>query len=277
MRRYLYYAATNAAVMVVISIIMVFLPAEWRNQSTSFLIMALLFGFAGSLFSLFRSKSAAKRSAGVYIIETPRNETEQWLVTTVARQAEQAGIGMPEVGIFDTPEMNAFATGANKNDALVAVSTGLLQTMTRDEAEAVMGHEIAHVANGDMVTLALIQGVSNTFVMLLANAVAKLIDRSGRGMGYRIGYMAGQAAFGVLASVVVSYFSRRREFRADEGGADYANTQKMIAALERLKMGKPGRLPEQLSAFGINNGMKKLFSTHPPLDDRIAALKSRQV
>lgn len=274
MRRIFYFLATNAAVMVVVSVIMLFLPAELRNQNTSFLIMALLFGFGGSIISLLMSKSMAKRSAGVHIIENPRNETEQWLISTVARQAEQAGIGMPEVGIFDTPEMNAFATGANKNNALVAVSTGLLQNMTRDEAEAVMGHEIAHVANGDMITLTLIQGVLNTFVIVLARALAMMIDRDGRGMGYYVGYMAGQAVFGVLASVVVSYFSRRREFRADEGGADYASAQKMIAALERLKMGQAGQLPDQLAAFGINSGMKKLFSTHPPLDDRIAALKN---
>ena len=274
MRRIFYFLATNAAVMVVVSVIMLFLPAELRNQNTSFLIMALLFGFGGSIISLLMSKSMAKRSAGVHIIENPRNETEQWLISTVARPAEQAGIGMPEVGIFDTPEMNAFATGANKNNALVAVSTGLLQNMTRDEAEAVMGHEIAHVANGDMITLTLIQGVLNTFVIVLARALAMMIDRDGRGMGYYVGYMAGQAVFGVLASVVVSYFSRRREFRADEGGADYASAQKMIAALERLKMGQAGQLPDQLAAFGINSGMKKLFSTHPPLDDRIAALKN---
>lgn len=276
MRRIFYFLATNAAVMVVISIVMLFLPPELRNQNTSFLIMALLFGFGGSIVSLLMSKSMAKRGAGVQIIETPRNETEQWLVSTVARQAEQAGIGMPEVGIFETPEMNAFATGANRNNALVAVSTGLLQNMTRGEAEAVMGHEIAHVANGDMITLTLIQGVLNTFVIILARALAMVIDRDGRGFGYYIGYMAGQAVFGFLASMIVSFFSRMREYRADEGGAEYASTADMIGALERLKMGQAGQLPDQLAAFGINSGMKKLFSTHPPLDERIAALKNRQ-
>ena len=275
MKRIFYFIATNAAVMVVISVIMLFLPAELRNNNTSFLIMALLFGFGGSIFSLLMSKRMAKRSAGVQIIDTPRNDTEQWLMTTVARQAQQAGIGMPEVGIFETPQMNAFATGANKNNALVAVSTGLLQNMTREEAEAVMGHEIAHVANGDMITLTLIQGVLNTFVIILARAVAMIIDRDGRGFGYYIGYMAGQAVFGVLASIIVSFFSRMREFRADEGGAEYSSSQNMIAALERLKMGQAGQLPDQLAAFGINSGVKKLFSTHPPLDDRIAALKNR--
>ena len=275
MKRIFYFIATNAAVMVVISVIMLFLPAELRNNNTSFLIMALLFGFGGSIFSLLMSKRMAKRSAGVQIIDTPRNDTEQWLMTTVARQAQQAGIGMPEVGIFETPQMNAFATGANKNNALVAVSTGLLQNMTREEAEAVMGHEIAHVANGDMITLTLIQGVLNTFVIILARAVAMIIDRDGRGFGYYIGYMAGQAVFGVLASIIVSFFSRMREFRADEGGAEYSSSQNMIAALERLKMGQAGQLPDQLAAFGINSAVKKLFSTHPPLDDRIAALKNR--
>jgi len=221
------------------------------------------------------SKSMAKRGAGVHVIETPRNETEQWLVSTVARQAKQAGIGMPEVGIFDTPDMNAFATGANKNNALVAVSTGLLQNMSREEAEAVMGHEIAHVANGDMITLTLIQGIVNTFVILLARALAMAIDRDGRGIGYYVGYFGGQIVFGFLASIIVSFFSRQREFRADVGGAEYASSQGMIGALERLKQGHAGELPNQLAAFGINSSVKNLFSTHPPLDDRIAALKNR--
>jgi len=274
-RRIFYFLATNAAVMLVASIIIQFLPAEYRNQHGSFLVIALVAGFGGSIVSLLMSKSMAKRSACVMVIESPRNETEQWLVQTVKRQAEQAGIGMPEVGIFDTPDMNAFATGANKNNALVAVSTGLLQNMTRDEAEAVMGHEIAHVANGDMITMTLIQGVLNTFVLLLARALAMLIDRNGRGIGYYVGFYGGQMVFGFLASIVVSYFSRRREFRADEGGADYASSQKMIAALEKLKAGHSGQLPNQLAAFGINNSIKSLFSTHPPLDDRIQALKNR--
>lgn len=275
MRRIFYFLATNAAVMLVASIIIQFLPAEYRNQHGSFLVIALVFGFGGSIVSLLMSKSMAKRSAGVMVIESPRNESERWLVDTVRRQAEQAGIGMPEVGIFDTPDMNAFATGANKNNALVAVSTGLLQNMTRDEAEAVMGHEIAHIANGDMITMTLIQGVLNTFVLLLARALAMFIDRDGRGIGYYAGYFGGQIVFGFLASIVVSYFSRRREFRADEGGADYASTQKMISALEKLKKGHSGELPNQLAAFGINNSIKSLFSTHPPLDDRIEALKQR--
>ena len=216
----------------------------------------------------------AKRSAGVQVITDPRSETEQWLVNTVERQAKQAGIGMPEVGIFPSPQMNAFATGANRNNALVAVSSGLLQNMTREEAEAVMGHEIAHVANGDMITLTLIQGVVNVFVLLMARALALAIDRDGRGIGYFAGFMVGQVIFGFLASVVVSYFSRVREYRADQGGAEYASQPAMIAALERLKMGQAGELPNQLAAFGINSSVKHLFSTHPPLDDRIAALRN---
>lgn len=274
MRRIFYFLATNAAIMVVVSIIIQFLPAEYRTQNGTFLVFAAVAGFGGSIVSLLMSKSMAKRSAGVQIIEQPRNETEQWLIDTVARQAKEAGIGMPEVGIFNTPDMNAFATGANRNNALVAVSTGLLQNMTREEAEAVMGHEIAHVANGDMITLTLIQGVVNVFVLLLARALAMAIDRDGRGFGYHIGFMVGQMIFGFLASIVVSFFSRQREFRADEGGAMYSSSKNMINALERLKMGQAGELPNQLAAFGINSGVKKLFSTHPPLDDRITALKN---
>ena len=274
MRRIFYFLATNAAIMAVVSIVIMFLPAEWRSQNTTFLIIALAFGFGGSVISLLMSKSMAKRGAGVHVIETPSNETEQWLISTVARQAEQAGIGMPEVGIFNTPDMNAFATGANRNNALVAVSTGLLNNMSREEAEAVMAHEIAHVANGDMITLTLIQGIVNTFVILLARALALAIDRDGRGIGYFAGYFGGQIVFGFLASIIVSFFSRQREFRADQGGAEYASPAAMIGALERLKQGSAGELPNQLAAFGINSNVKKMFSTHPPLDDRIAALKN---
>lgn len=275
MRRIFYFLATNAAIMVVVSIILMFLPAELRNNNTQFLVFAAVAGFGGSIFSLLMSKSMAIRGAGVQLIKEPRNETEQWLVTTVARQAQQAGIGMPEVGIFHAPEMNAFATGANRNNALVAVSSGLLENMTRDEAEAVMGHEIAHVANGDMITLTLIQGVVNTFVLVAARALATAIDRNGRGIGYYVGYFGGQIVFGFLASIIVSFFSRQREFRADAGGAEYSSPQKMIAALERLKQGHAAELPNQLAAFGINSSMKELFSTHPPLDVRIEALRNR--
>lgn len=274
MRRILYFIATNAAIMAVMSVVMMFLPPELRNQNTSFLIMAALMGIGGSIISLLMSKSVAKRAAGVQIIEQPRNETEQWLLRTVERQAREAGIGMPEVGIFPAAEMNAFATGANKNNALVAVSAGLIQSMTREEAEAVLGHEIAHIANGDMITLSLIQGVLNTFVFILARALAMVIDRDGRGFGYMIGFYVGQAVFGFLASIIVSYFSRVREFRADEGGAKYSSSQNMIAALERLQQGKPASMPSELTAFGINGGLKSLFATHPPLEDRINALKN---
>jgi heat shock protein HtpX len=274
-RRVLYFIATNAAILMVVSVVVQFLPAEYRDQNSMFFVFAVVAGFGGSIISLLMSKYMAKRMAGLEMIETPRNETEKWLMSTVARQAQQAGIEMPEVGIFNTPDMNAFATGASRNKALVAVSTGLLQNMSRDEAEAVMGHEIAHVANGDMITLALIQGVVNVFVLLLARALAMAIDRNGRGIGYYAGYFGGQIVFGFLASIVVSYFSRQREFRADAGGAEYSSTQKMISALEKLKQGNSGELPNQLAAFGINSNVKKMFSTHPPLDDRIAALKSR--
>ena len=240
MRRIAYFLATNAAILVVMGIVIQFLPAEYRSQNGSFLVIAVLFGFGGSIISLLMSKSMAKRSAGVQMITEPRNDTERWLMETVSRQAREAGIGMPEVGIFNTPDMNAFATGANRNNALVAVSTGLLQNMSREEAEAVMAHEIAHVANGDMITLTLIQGVVNVFVMLLSRALAMAIDRDGRGLGYFAGYMVGQVFFGFLASIIVSYFSRTREFRADIGGAKYGSTAGMIGALEKLKMGSAG-------------------------------------
>ncbi len=274
MRRIFYFLATNAAIMLVVSIVLQFLPAEFRTHNGKFLTFAIVAGFGGAIVSLLMSKSMAKRGAGVQMIENPSNETEAWLMSTVAKQAEAAGIGMPEVGIFHTPDMNAFATGANRNNALVAVSTGLLENMTREEAEAVMAHEIAHVANGDMITLTLIQGVVNVFVLFLARALAMAIDRDGRGFGYMIGFYGGQMVFGFLASLVVSFFSRQREYRADQGGALYSNKENMINALERLKMGQAGELPQQLAAFGINSGVKKFFSTHPPLDDRIEALRN---
>lgn len=205
MRRIFYFLATNAAIMLVVGVVIQFLPAEYRSQDSSFLIIAILFGFGGSIVSLLMSKSMAKRGAGVQMITNPSNDTERWLLSTVERQAKEAGIGMPEVGIFNTPDMNAFATGANRNNALVAVSTGLLNSMTREEAEAVLGHEIAHVANGDMITLTLIQGVVNVFVMILARALAMAIDRDGRGIGYFAGYMVGQMVFGFLASTIVAF------------------------------------------------------------------------
>ncbi len=274
MRRIFYFLATNAAIMVVVSIIVQFLPPEYRSQNGTFLVFAAVAGFGGSIVSLLMSKSMAIRGAGVQLIKEPRNETERWLQDTVARQAQAAGIGMPEVGIFHDPQMNAFATGASRNNALVAVSSGLLENMSREEAEAVMGHEIAHVANGDMITLTLIQGVVNVFVLLLARALALAIDRDGRGLGYFAGFMVGQVIFGFLASVVVAFFSRQREYRADIGGAEYASRQGMIGALKRLQQGQAGELPKQLAAFGINSGVKSLFSTHPPLEERIKALQN---
>jgi len=274
-----YFLATNAAVMAVASVIILLLPAEFRQHHGMFMVIAGVTGIGGAFFSLMRSKKAAIRSAGVYIIDSPRNETEDWLLTTVHRQAQQAGIGLPDVGIFDSPQMNAFATGAKRNDALVAVSSGLLQQMTREEVEAVTGHEVAHVANGDMVTMCLMQGVLNTFVLIFARLFAGLLSGGrqgghGGGFGYYAGFMVGQTVFGFLASLVVAFFSRQREFRADEGGAEYASRQSMIAALEKLQQGHSAPLPKQLNAFGISSSMKSLFATHPPLAVRIAALQN---
>ena len=278
MRRILYFLATNFAIIfvlgIVLSLIGPFLPPELRSGIGGNFVFAAVFGFGGAFISLWMSKGAAKRAAGVQIITNPSNSQERWLVDTVARQAEAAGIGMPEVGIFPSPQPNAFATGAKRNDSLVAVSVGLLNNMTPDEVEAVLGHEIAHVANGDMVTMTLLQGVMNTFVFFFARLVAQAIDRDGRGMGYFMTYMLMQSVFGFLASLVTAKFSRAREYRADAGGAALAGKEKMIAALERLKQGQAGELPNQLAAFGISSGAKKLFSTHPALDDRIAALQS---
>jgi heat shock protein HtpX len=227
----------------------------------------------------------AKRSMGVRVINQPANATEEWLVSTVRAQAQQMGIGMPEVGIFDSPEPNAFATGARRDAALVAVSTGLLQKMKPAEVEAVLGHEIAHVANGDMVTLTLIQGVVNTFVIFLARLIGGFVDRvvlrneEGRGMGYFISVIVAEIALGVLASIIVMFYSRQREFRADTGGARLAGRQNMIGALEALQRQRdPQGLPLQLAAFGINagvpTGFKRLFMSHPPLEERIAALRA---
>ena len=244
--------------------------------------MSGVIGFGGSIISLLMSKWLAKRSMGVNIIEAPGNRTEEWLLNIVRQQSQQAGIGMPEVGIFDSPTPNAFATGANRNNALVAVSSGLLQQMTRDEAEAVVGHEITHVSNGDMVTLTLIQGVVNTFVIFFSRVVGHFIDRvimkneRGFGIGYYIGSFIGQIIFSLLANIIVSWFSRRREFKADAGGAKLAGRGKMINALRRLQQAHdPQPLPDEMAAFGISGaGLKELFSTHPPLEVRIRALES---
>ncbi len=279
------FLATNIAVMVVASIIFnVFglntFTAQYGIDYTGMLILCGLFGFGGAFVSLALSKWMAKRATGAHVITQPRNEVEAWLVSTVRRQADKAGIGMPEVAIYDSPDMNAFATGMSRNSALVAVSTGLIRQMDRREVEAVLGHEIGHVANGDMVTLTLIQGVVNTFVMFFARIIGNFIDRvilkneDGPGIAYFLSVVVLEIVFGILASIVVAWFSRRREFRADTAGASLEGRDAMIAALARLKAGhEPSSLPKEIAAFGISGGIGKLFSSHPPLDDRIAALQ----
>jgi heat shock protein HtpX len=290
MKRILLFLVTNLAVVAVLSIVARITGLDrWlavNGQSyVGLLVMAALFGFGGSLISLAMSKWMAKRAMGVKVIEQPTTAEEQWLVSTVRGLAEQAGIGMPEVGVFDSPQPNAFATGARRNAALVAVSTGLLRGMSRSEVSAVLGHEITHVANGDMVTLTLIQGVVNTFVIFLARVIGGIVDRAlsrdgqGRGgMGYFMTVMVTQMVLGIAASMIVMWFSRRREFRADAGGAQLSGRNNMIAALERLKSAQEPALPGQLAAFGIGGGrgrgLQALFMSHPPLEERIAALQS---
>jgi heat shock protein HtpX len=265
-----------------------YLAARGGNMG-GLLAVAALFGFGGSFISLAISKWMAKRGMGVRVIAQPANESERWLVERVRAHAEQAGIGMPEVGIFDSPQPNAFATGARRDSALVAVSTGLLRNMRPEEVDAVLGHEISHVANGDMVTLTLIQGVVNTFVFFLSRIIGNLVDgflsrgnesRGSGGIGYFVTVMVSQIVLGILANTIVMAFSRHREFRADEGGARLAGTSNMIAALERLKAGQQEDLPQQqLAAFGIKgkvgHGLGRLFMSHPPLEERIAALRSK--
>ncbi|MET0987103.1 MAG: protease HtpX [Steroidobacteraceae bacterium] len=291
MKRIFLFLATNLAVVLVLSITLRLLGLDriLDEQGVgldygALLVFAALFGFTGSLISLAISKWSAKRMMGVRVIEQPRTAAETWLVEMVRRQAQQAGIGMPEVGIFDSPDMNAFATGARRNSALVAVSTGLLNTMRQDEVEAVLGHEISHVANGDMVTLALIQGVVNTFVIFLSRVIGHTVDRvvfkteRGYGPAYMITVIVTELILGILASMIVMWFSRQREFRADAGGASLAGRSAMIAALERLRRGHTEPLPEKFATFGINGrlatGIKRLFMTHPPLEERIAALQA---
>ncbi|HEX7804328.1 MAG TPA: protease HtpX [Pseudoxanthomonas sp.] len=281
------FLATNLAVMLLAGVVMSLLGVN-PNQMSGLLVMAAIFGFGGSLISLLLSKTMAKRATGAQVITQPRNESEQWLLATVQRQAQAAGIGMPEVAVYDAPEINAFATGANRNNALVAVSTGLLRNMSRDEAEAVLGHEVSHVANGDMVTMALLQGVLNTFVIVLARVVGGIIDSyisgnresRGPGLAYYLIVMALEMVLGLFATMIAMWFSRRREFRADAGGASLAGRQKMIAALERLEAGhRPSTLPAQVEAFGIaggiGQGLKRLFLSHPPMQERIAALRNQ--
>lgn len=284
-KRVFLFLATNFAVLILLSIVMSVLGVN-PQQFSGLLIMATVFGFGGSLFSLMISKWMAKRSTGAHVIEQPRNESEQWLVNTVRRQAEAAGIKMPEVAIYDAPEINAFATGPSRNNSLVAVSTGLLRAMNRDEAEAVLGHEVSHVANGDMVTMALIQGVLNTFVIVLARVVGRVIDsylsgnrEGGPGLGYFAIVFVLDMIFGLFASIIAMWFSRHREFRADAGGARLAGRDKMIAALQRLSMTYgESTLPKTVQAFGISgavgHGLRRLFLTHPPLEERILALQN---
>jgi heat shock protein HtpX len=289
MNRILLFLLTNFAILIVASVTLRLLGLEpWLNQQginfNSLLVFGALLGFGGAFFSLAISKWMARKMMGVQVIGQPRNEPETWLLETVRRQAQLAGIGMPEVGYFDSPEPNAFATGANRNKALVAVSTGLLNRMDRQEVEAVLGHEISHVANGDMVTLTLIQGVVNTFVFvasrLIGNVVDKVVFRNERGHGpaFWITTIVAELVLAFLATMLVMWFSRQREFRADAGGARLAGRNNMIGALEALQRSRPGALPDRMAAFGIaggvGQGFKKLFLSHPPLDERIAALRA---
>lgn len=291
MKRIFLFLATNVAILLVLSVTLRLLGVDriLNEQGTgldlgNLLVFSAVVGFAGSLISLAMSKFIAKRSMGVRVIEQPSNATEAWLVETVRKQAQAAGIGMPEVGIFDAPDMNAFATGANRNNALVAVSSGLLRGMSQREAEAVLAHEVSHVANGDMVTLTLIQGVVNTFVVFLSRVVGYTVDRvvfkteRGHGPAFMITTIIAQLVLGILASMIVMWFSRRREFRADAGGANLAGRENMIGALERLRLGHSTPLPDSMQALGISTekkdgGLKRLFMTHPPLEERIAALR----
>lgn len=290
MKRVFYFLLTNIAIMLVLSVTMrllgvgPYLTANGLNY-TSLLIFSGVMGFGGAFISLAISKWTAKRMSGAVVIEQANTQTERWLLATVRQQADKVGIKMPEVAIFDSPEANAFATGMTKNSSLVAVSTGLLRGMTQEEVEAVLAHEVSHIANGDMVTLTLIQGVVNTFVMFFSRVIGNVVDKAvfktkdGNGPAFFITMIIAEMVLGVLASIIVMWFSRQREFRADAGAANLASAQKMVAALERLKNAhEPSVLPKQMAAFGISSlggGMSQLFASHPSLDDRIAALKVR--
>lgn len=290
-KRIALFLATNLAVLVLLGGVMFVLENVFHvrlGNNGGLLLMAAIFGFGGAFISLAISKWMAKRATGAQVIAEPRNDSERWLLSTVTRLAQAAGIGKPEVAIYDAPEINAFATGMNRNNALVAVSTGLLRAMNRDEAEAVLGHEITHVANGDMVTMALIQGVLNTFVIFLARVVGRIVDsaisgnRDGGGIAYFLIVMALQVVFGLFASVISMWFSRWREFRADAGGARLAGREKMINALQRLALTYgESTLPQQIQAFGISgqvgSGIQRLFMSHPPLAERIAALRNARL
>lgn len=291
MKRVALFVGTNLAIVLVLSLVLGLLGYSGILSEDhvgvdygALLIIAAVVGFGGSLISLAMSKAIAKRMTGCRVIDQPRDDRERWLLDTVGRQARRAGIGMPDVAVYEAPEINAFATGARRNSALVAVTTGLLEGMTREEAEAVLAHEVSHVANGDMVTLTLVQGVVNTFVVFLAHLIGHFVDRAvfrtqnGHGPGFFITTIVAQIVLGVLASVIVMWFSRWREFGADRGGARLASREGMIAALERLKQNRvASTLPEEVEAFGISGrmgeGIQRLFMSHPPLDVRIAALK----
>ena len=289
-KRIALFIATNLAVLLVLSVVLRILGVDRILDESgaginyeALLILSLVIGFGGSFISLAISKWMAKRSTGARVIGDPTNATESWLVSTVQRLAQQAGIGMPEVAIYDSPDMNAFATGARRNSALVAVSTGLLRSMQKDEVEAVLAHEVSHIANGDMVTLTLVQGVLNTFVIFLSRVIGHFVDRvilkndRGYGLGYFGAVIAAQILLGILASIIVMWVSRQREFRADAGSAKLNGRQPMINALARLDQRSPAQLPESLEAFGISGrrstGIKRLFMSHPPIAERIAALQ----
>lgn len=287
MKRIGLFLATNFAVLIVFSIVLNIIYAVTGMQPGSLsglLVLAAVFGFGGSIISLLMSKSMALRSVGAQVIEHPRNETEHWLMNTVSQQAQRAGIGMPTVAVYNSPDINAFATGAKRNDSVVAVSTGLMQNMTRDEAEAVLAHEISHIANGDMITMTLMQGVVNTFVIFISRVIAGAVsgmnsDEEGEGGGNWMMYFlissVLEIVFGILASILTMWFSRHREFRADAGSAQLVGKQKMIAALERLKVSQEPKLEGSMMAFGINGKktLSELFMTHPPLEKRIDALR----
>jgi heat shock protein HtpX len=289
-KRVVLFIATNLAILLVLSVVLRLLGVDRMLEESGaginyegLLVLSLVIGFGGSFISLALSKWIAKRSTGARVITQASNAAESWLVATVERQARQAGIGVPEVAIYDSPDMNAFATGMRRDHALVAVSTGLLRGMKQEEVEAVLAHEVSHVANGDMVTLALVQGVLNTFVIFLSRIVGHIVDRvllrneQGYGIGYFVSVIAAQILLGILASIIVMWFSRQREFRADAGSAKLNGRDPMIRALERLGQSQPAQLPEALEAFGIRGGKKgmaRLFLSHPPLPERIAALRA---
>ena len=282
MKRFFLFGATNIAVIAVLTIVCQLLGIDEMLGSgmTSLLVFSFALGMVGSIISLFMSKGSALRSTGAKVITQPANETEEWLVRSVKEFAEKSGIGMPDVAIYQSSDVNAFATGAKKNDALVAVSTGLLNKMTRSEVEGVLAHEVAHIANGDMITMTLLQGIMNTFVIFISNLIARAVGRDNRMAGFAV-RMFMQMILGVFASMIVAWFSRHREFRADAGAAELAGQQNMVLALKRLQSNsQPANLPKEMQAMGISGlvpkNWKKLFSTHPPLELRIATLEKGQ-